>query len=799
MHSGDKPGLKNQLLNSPWILPLVFFMLCVVAIYSFWSASNQTRIQSLERETAITAEQIKLRLEAWVDSRIAILKHLGASWEILSQLGPTSFPQEALEVMALYPGFQAINLIDENWIIRIVVPEATNLAALNKDLHQHPDPATGIALQKALDTKSIRRSSMIHLLQGKPGFATYFPSYNDDGSLIGIINGVFVMADVVDHCLSEKKLKDRYAIGIFTLTGETVYSNIPQGFPDGLLNPNEALDIRIVDKNWHLALIPVASVNQPLLFTGEGLLMVGGLILAMALSILLHAYLLRLEELRESQKNYKLLVDNQADMVIKTDAEHRIIFASPSTIKKVGAAKEAIIGKLTFDFIHPEDKPNLAKSIADRGNEIEQEDLVVRIDCSGKWVWTSWSGSNIHNNEGLITGRVSVGRDITQHREMEYRLRQGQKMQAVGQLAGGVAHDFNNIIQAILGYLGFVKMDLSPESEAYKDLTQAEIAAERAATLTRQLLAFSRRQILQPVVLNLDQITSDLVPMLKRLLGESINLVFSPGTTGCSVRADRGQIEQILVNLCVNARDAITDDNGSITIETSEVVFDENYCHDHQWAEPGHWVRLSLTDSGHGMNEDVLSQIFEPFFTTKETGKGTGLGLATVYGIIKQHEGLVEVVSQPNQGTCFALYLSAVREVAQESDDNTLVTIHSGAESILLAEDEEMVRDLTSRTLEEAGYSVTTAENGKQALDIWTENKFKFDLVLLDVVMPIMGGRELFQKIRKDSRSARVLFISGYDSESFRQPLSADEPVDILIKPFKREKLLERVREILDR
>jgi len=709
---------------SPLVLPLAFFLLCVVIIVSMWNQSQETRKNNLEYETAVTAEQIKLRLEAWVDSRTAILQHMGSSMEILSQLGERNFEQAAQEVLDLYPGFQAINLIDEDWVIRRVVPKASNEAALNKDLHNHPDSGVGVALQESLNNHKIHRSPLMHLLQGKPGFATYFPVYRPDGSLIGILNGVFLMENVVNNCLSEERLKERFAIRITTLTHEMAYSHEPAGFPPGFEGSSESIDIRIVDKYWRLCLVPIASVGRPLLTTGSGLGLIGGILMALALSILLRAYLLRLVELRESREDYKLLVDNQADMIIKLDSEFRIIFASPTTSKKTGLPESELIGRLTSDFIHPDDIHMLPGHIqAIESGEENPENLVARLKSGDQWIWTSWSGSNVRDNNGNIKDRISVGRDITHEREMESRLRQGQKLQAVGQLAGGVAHDFNNIIQAILGYLGFVKSDLPPDSEAFMDLTQAELAAERAATLTRQLLAFSRRQLLQPVLLDLNKVTTELLPMLRRLLGESIDLKFHSVPTLNSVKADRGQIEQILVNLCVNARDAIEEETGAITIGIDEVSLDAEFCRHNQWAEEGHWVRLCLTDSGHGMDENTLSQIFEPFFTTKETGKGTGLGLATVYGIVKQHDGLIDVSSKPGQGTAFAMYLRALDDKSSEEEISIAGAVQTGKETVLLAEDETMVRTLTSRILESAGYRVFVAENGAKAYEIWAEKK----------------------------------------------------------------------------
>ncbi len=799
MSSDIRPQSRFQILLSPWVLPLAFFLLSAMAIFSFWSNARESRLNKIQLETEVTAEQVKLRIEAWVDNRVAILQHFASTWEVLSEFGEEAFTQEALEIQALYPGFQAINLINEDWVIDIVVPEETNKAALNIDLHHHPDPAVGAALQDALAANDIRRSPLIHLLQGKNGFATYYPVLRKDGSLVGVINGVFVMTDLIDSCLGEERLRQQFAFEVKTFSGEVTYFHHPPAYTHQKTEQTVSLPIRFVDKNWRLCLMPLEAQSQPLFFTGEGLLMLGGLLMTLALSLLMYAYLLRVTELRESQSNYKMLVDNQVDMLIKVDSQFNLIFVSPSARKTFKLPESKLLGRKTTEFVHPDDLGLVTQHHKDLHDGLEVNNLVVRIKSGDEWIWTSWSGSSVFNDKGEIEGRVSVGRDITKQREMENLLRQGQKLQAVGQLAGGVAHDFNNIIQAILGYIGFVKSGLTPESEAFNDLTQAEIASERAATLTRQLLAFSRRQMLQPVLLNLNPVTAELLPMLRRLLGESINLEFHPAENISAVQADRSQIEQILVNLCVNARDAILTDNGSITISTSAVQLDDVFCQQHQWAEPGSWICLNLSDSGCGMNEDVMAQIFEPFFTTKDTGKGTGLGLATVYGIIKQHEGLIEVNSQPGQGTSFCLYLKAVEGRFQTDEILTLTTPKAGTETILLAEDEQMVRNLTQRILLDSGYKVLLAEDGVQAYALWTQHSSEIDLVIMDVVMPRMGGRELSKKLRNEQHDIGILFISGYDSESFRSPLTTSEPVELLLKPFNRESLLERVREVIDR
>lgn len=401
------------------------------------------------------------------------------------------------------------------------------------------------------------------------------------------------------------------------------------------------------------------------------------------------------------------------------------------------------------------------------------------------------------NIENLDEGVVFTSLDITERKRLEEQLRQAQKMEAVGQLAGGVAHDFNNLLQVILGYVDVLQSDLSRE-KANKDALEAvQQAAERAADLTRQLLAFSRRQVISPINMDLNDLVQGVLKMIRRVIGEHINLYFIPGVRLGSVFADKGQIEQALMNLCVNARDAMPT-GGTLTIETENAVIEEDYCREHLWATEGRYVLLSITDTGHGMDEATKNQIFEPFFTTKEVGQGTGLGLATVHGIVKQHNGLIHVYSELGKGTAFKIYLPVVERPADAV--GTKIESHAigGTETILIAEDEESVRNLVRHILTAAGYTVFAASNGEAALQLFEENADKIDIALLDVMMPKLGGKEVMERIHERYPTVRFLFSSGYSENAIHTNFVTKEGLHLIKKPYHRAALLRAIRDILD-
>ncbi len=385
-----------------------------------------------------------------------------------------------------------------------------------------------------------------------------------------------------------------------------------------------------------------------------------------------------------------------------------------------------------------------------------------------------------------------------ERKRLEEQLRQSQKMEAVGRLAGGIAHDFNNLLTIINGYSQLLLDRFAPRDQARVQVEEIKKAGDRAATLTRQLLAFSRRQVLQPQVLNLNAVVANVDTMLRRLIGEDIDLVTVIGEALGRVQADPGQIEQVILNLAVNARDAMPQ-GGKLTIETANVELDEAYTCSHAAVAPGRYVMLAVSDSGIGMDAETQAQIFEPFFTTKEKGKGTGLGLATVYGIVKQSGGHLWVYSEPGKGATFKVYLPQVEEAnGTVAASQARVKSLRGAETILLVEDEEAVRKLASRILQEYGYKVLESTSAEQALQIGERHKEPIDLLVTDVVMPGMGGREVAGHLAFLRPEMKVLYMSGYTDDAIIHHGVLQAGVAFMQKPFTPEVLARKVREVLD-
>ena len=416
----------------------------------------------------------------------------------------------------------------------------------------------------------------------------------------------------------------------------------------------------------------------------------------------------------------------------------------------------------------------------------------------GKPVILSLALAPLYGGLSEVRGVMVLAADLTERKKLESQLRQSQKMEAVGQLAGGVAHDFNNLLTAIIGYTSLL-MKASPTGQQREDLLEIDRAAARATELTQQLLAFSRRQMLQPTLLDLNAVLSDTMRMLGRLLGEHIELAILPDSGLGVVRADRGQIEQVIINLAVNARDAM-DGGGKLILETRNVTLDRDYASHHPGAVEGDFVMLAVTDSGIGMSADTQARIFEPFFTTKERGKGTGLGLSTVYGIIKQTGGTIYVYSEPDRGTTFKIYLPRVMAAPSPTIPPALPKPASvrGAETVLVVEDEEGVRSLTCRVLRTYGYTVLEAENGGEALLIAEQHPTPIHILLTDVVLPRMSGRKLAERLLRESSTLRVLYMSGYTDGSIVTHGALEPGTAFIQKPFTPEGLAQKLREVLD-
>lgn len=533
--------------------------------------------------------------------------------------------------------------------------------------------------------------------------------------------------------------------------------------------------------------------NLALLQTFVGLLAVTALVLAALVTERTTAQ----EALTESEAHYRGLFESNPNPLWVYDAETLAFLAvNEAAVRQYGYSREEFLELTLKDIRPPEDVARLQDRLASFG-----EGLVE----AGEWRHRKKDGTVIDveiTRHTLTFARrraaLAMAHDITRRKAIEGQLLQAQKMEAVGRLAGGIAHDFNNLLTAIFGSSDLLLEDLSVDDQRRTEVEDIKKAAQRAAALTRQLLAFSRQQVLAPQVLNLNALIADVEKLLRRLLREDLEFrtVLAPDLG--AVRADPGQLEQVIVNLAVNARDAMPQ-GGKLTVETANVDLDDAYAQAHVPVVAGRYAMLAVSDTGIGMDTQVKAHIFEPFFTTKEKGKGTGLGLATVYGIVKQSDGYVWVYSEPGQGTTFKIYLPRVEAAAEPpAPKPTPPASLRGSETVLLAEDEEAVRNLTRRVLESHGYTVLTAGDGQEALRLADGHAGPIHLLLTDVVMPNMSGRQLAERVVSARPEAKVLYLSGYTDDAIIHHGVLEPGIAFLQKPFTPQGLARKVREVLD-
>ena len=508
------------------------------------------------------------------------------------------------------------------------------------------------------------------------------------------------------------------------------------------------------------------------------------------------------EALATLAQNYSLLsavIEGTPDAVYVKDLHGCYLMINGAGAHMLGLAAEKVIGNDDSTLFDPASADRI-QAIDRRivaGGEVETyEDTATANGVIRTYLVTK---APYRDQQGNVIGVLGISRDISEHKRLEAQLLQSQKMESIGQLAGGIAHDFNNMLSAVIGFIGSARDDIPQDSQAQHDLEAAEGAAWRAAGLTRQLLAFARKQIVEPHVLNLNAVIVELDKLLRRLIGEDIELVTLPAADLGHVKADPGQIEQVIANLVVNARDAMPA-GGRLTIETANTVLDANYARQHVGVTPGDYVMLAVSDTGIGMDAEVQQHIFEPFYTTKAIGKGTGLGLSTCYGIIKQHGGNIWVYSEAGHGTTFKVYLPRVYEAADSpAGDADDLPVPQGTETVLLVEDEPLVRELASTILHAQGYTVLVASNGEEALRvIQASGEETIDLLVTDVVMPGLGGGELAERLIAMRPGIKVLFTSGYTEDAMLHAGQLVIGTHFLHKPFSPAALAQKVRSILD-
>lgn len=503
-------------------------------------------------------------------------------------------------------------------------------------------------------------------------------------------------------------------------------------------------------------------------------------------------------ELRAREEQYRLIGEHTRDLIYLLDQKGQFTYASPSFKKTLGFDPGELVGKKAFSLIHPDDKAAARKAFQEALDH--HAGRIVHYRCkskSGQWTLFESIVNWAFDEKGGPIKAVIVSRDIDERKRLEEQVRQAQKMEAVGRLAGGVAHDFNNLLTAITGYSDLLLRSLDRMDPRRSDVEEIKETANRAAALTQQLLAFSRRQITQPKVLDLNAVVSNLEKMLRRLIGEDIQLKTVLAKNLHRVRSDLGQVEQIVINLCVNSRDAMPG-GGKILIETANAEIRAGGT-DPADPPPGPYAVLSVTDTGCGMDPTTLTHLFEPFFTTKEKGHGTGLGLSTVYGIVQQSAGHIRVKSRVGEGTTFWIYLPRVEdEAAPEERSAETDEFFKGNETVLLAEDDRTVRTLAARVLSQSGYRVLECPSGEDALRALDEHASPIDLLVTDVVMNGISGPELAKRVAQRQPGVKVLYLSGYMESDMRNDILKGVGSSFLAKPFRPRDLVQRVRRALD-
>ena len=504
------------------------------------------------------------------------------------------------------------------------------------------------------------------------------------------------------------------------------------------------------------------------------------------------------EALLESEKRYRSLVEHTQDGYFIFDhSVDRLLFLNQRFCDIFRYPMEEALTRSLWEFIVPEEREQIKKQIQD-GTNREEENFLITLDgmCKDRQVIRVELSVTVVGYEGKNVTQ-GVLRDITEKERLQRQVEQSQKMESVGRLAGGIAHDFNNMLNVIIGRTELLLLEPDIKEFFHANLEEIHTAAKKSSGLTRQLLGFARQQVISPETLDLNKNIRLTLLLLNRIIGEEITLLPDLAEDLWPVKLDPSQLDQIVINLCLNARDAISG-AGTITIETANTEIDDEYCRSHLHFRPGSWVQLAVSDDGCGIDDENRRYIFEPFFSTKETGKGTGLGLATVYGIVKQNDGFINVYSEPGLGTTFKVYLPRTLDKTRKKTVSEGSSCHKGEETVLLVEDESSILDLGKVVLQRFGYNVLTALHPKDAIKIAREFEDTIHLLITDVVLPQMNGKQLRDRITKIKPNIKSLFISGYTSNVITHRGVLEEDVHFLAKPFSIHTLSKKVREVLD-
>ena len=775
-------------------LPLLFLIAGLLLVLLLGIAGKNNDAERIRLETRITAEQLKLRLESCFDSRAGLVRTLaGYPWQSREEV-IANWSERASSLLPLYTGVQALNYVGPDGVIRVVYPFEPNRAALNANLTQNPNISVVNALQRAADNNVMARTGIIELLQGGMGFALYQPIRTLDGQPAGFVNGVFRVGALMDSCLPEGRLRQNFAFSL--IDGEKVFFEQTDSRLAAPSPYQVELEIEVTGAPWHFTIAPLTSYlnatdkNLDEIWIGLGVLLITLLTLAFRVA------LIRQRDLMVREDQYRLLVENQTDVVVKVNSEGHFQYVSPSYCEMFGKTEDELLNKAFMPLVHEDDRELTARSLERLHRPPHTAYHEQRAMTKDGWRWLAWSNRAVLDDNGEMVGITAVGRDVTEIKRLEERMAHSQKMRAMGELAGGITHDFNNLLQVVLGNIEFLLLDSKHDNKTRKALESVRDVATRAMILTKKLATLSRQDVTRAEVFETNEFLKELKELLGRTLPASVDLAVTFADAPLCVHADRSQLEQVLLNLCFNARDAV-ESKGQVRLKLSQQTLDGLGLGLQPHLAAGEYVVITVEDEGHGIPADILPRIFDPFFTTKETSTGTGLGLANSYSIIQQHDGTITVDSMPGKGSSFSVYLPLATSEVVDSGVSPVQESPREAgtgELVLVADDNPQLLELACMVLERAGLETCTAADGRQALDLYKERQEDIRLLILDLVMPEMSGQEVAEAVRELSDDVRILFVSGYVPEQTKQGLQER----ILRKPYSIDELMEAVRDLIE-
>ncbi|MDD9301639.1 MAG: response regulator [Desulfobacter sp.] len=785
----------------------------LVAIDSYQTMSWQSKVCS---ELASQIQLSKIHLESAISHRFNAVKSLASLFILDPNTDTQAFSLFASNLLDFHPSIRAVQYADSNTQVTYVYPPEGNKITIDRPITLITDPERGPLTKKAIQEKRAVLQGPFELRQGGKGIVFRFPIFKDD-LFLGLSIGVYDLKAIVDEAM-QGMTPDRFIFSLKNSDGNVFWRS------GKLLKEVQQERIRVADTLWTLS-GSLKKRQAPPLFPRLIIWVFGSGFILVSLFFLWSSW--RQEQgleavarkktkdlfkadnaLIASEEKYRLAMEATSDGLWDWNIQTGRVFFSQNWAKILSEKSVELVYESWVSKIHPHDKDEVIASLKNhlegRTDTWQKEHRL--LTKNGEYKWVLGRGRVVEKDSDNAPQRV-VGTmtDISASKQAQAeqeilrdRLAQAQKMESIGRLAGGGAHDFNNMLTIILGNTEMVMEDLASSHPASLSLAEIKKAGERSAELTRQLLAFARKQTITPRMLNINGAVEGILKMFGRLIGEGIDLSWHPGKDLWPVKIDPSQLDQILANLCVNARDSMAN-TGKVTIETGTVHFDEAYCRDHPGFIPGDFVCLAVSDNGSGMDQGTIENLFEPFFTTKKMGEGTGLGLSTVYGIVKQNSGFINVYSELKVGSVFKVYLprqaeKSKVEIVAGSEEIVLI----GHETILLVEDEKAILQMTANMLRRLDYTVFAASTPAEALGISSDFETgDLDLLITDVVMPEMNGRDLAEKISRLHPNFRCLFMSGYTANVIAQHGILDQGLNFINKPFSMQALSAKIREVM--